>query len=109
MGLFYTAPKKPVASEAGASFSDSSHHISSRELREEVRRDLHARLGKPKGESVYAILDAHLDRDHHSSAHGVSGREIDGMLKALEENHQDRLHSDDIDRIRDVLGRHFND
>ena len=109
MGFFYTAPKKPATPAAHDSFSGSSRHISPRELREQVRHDLHDRLGQTKGESVYEILDAHLDRDHNSSAHGVSGREIDGMLRALEDNHQDRLHEQDIAHIRDVLGKHFHD
>ncbi len=102
MGLFFSAPKKP-ASVSGTSFSESNNHISSRELREQVRHDLHDKLGRTKGESVYGMLDAHLDKAK------VDGPEIDTMLHHLEGNHQDNLHAQDIEHIRTVLGKHFND
>lgn len=107
MGLFYTAPHKPTT--PGASFGDSGHHISSQELRKQVRHDLHDKLGRVKGESVYGMLDAHLDKDRGSSGRGVNGREIDDMLGHLQENHTDNLHERDLDHIREVLGKHFND
>lgn len=107
MGLFYTAPKPAVS--ADDSFSGSSHRISSQELKKQVRHDLHDKLGRTKGESVYGILDAHLDRDYGSRSQGVTGREIDDMLDNLKENHQDNLHDRDIEHIRGVLGQHLND
>lgn len=108
MGLFFTAPKKP-ASDTGGSFAKSSHHISRNELREQVRHDLHDRLGTSKGESVYNVLDAHLDRDRGSGSQGVSGRELDDMVTSLQHNHEDNLHERDIEHIREVLGKHLND
>lgn len=108
MGLFYTAPKKS-ATDMGGSFSESGHHISKHELRAQVRHDLRDRLGRTKGESVYGMLDAHLDKDRGSSGRGVNGREIDDMLDHLQSNHEDNLHERDLDHIRDVLGKHFND
>lgn len=92
-----------------SSFSDSGRHISGQELRQQVRRDLHDKLGKTKGEAVYGVLDAHLDKDNGSSSRGVSGREIDSMLDTLKENHRDNLHERDLGHVRDVLGKHLND
>lgn len=101
MGLFYTAPRKPAASFGG------SQHLSVHEVKKEVRRDLHDRLGEHKGEQVFEILSGHLDRENGRT--GVSGREVDGMLTMLERDHHDNLHSNDIAHIKEVLGKHFND
>ncbi len=109
MGLFFAAPRKPTApSSGGESFSESGHHISSRELRDQVRRDLHDKLGRTKGESVYGILGAHLDKDRGFSR-SVSGREIEGMLDTLKENHRDNLEGRDLVHIEEILKKHFND
>ena len=107
MGLFYTAPHKPASSGA-SSFSGSSH-ISSRELKEQVRYDLHDRLGKTKGEAIYNTLHGHLDKDGGFGSKSISGREIDETLHALKENHQDNLHADDLNHVREILDKHFND
>ncbi len=55
------------------------------------------------------MLDAHLDSDHSSRSARVDGREVDTMLDHLQNNHQDNLHEQDINHIREVLGKHFND
>lgn len=109
MGLFFTAPSKPSSPVSGGASFTGSGHISSRELREQVRRDLHDRLGRIKGESVYGVLDAHLDRDRGASSRGVTGSEIESMLDTLKDNHRDNIHEGDLDHVRDVLGKHFND
>lgn len=107
MGLFYTAPRKPSMPTSGTTSFSHSGHLSSREVVKEVRRDLHDRLGEHKGEQVFEILNAHLDRDNGRT--GVSGQEVEGMLSMLERDHHDNLHSNDIAHIKEVLGKHFND
>ncbi|MBP7060472.1 MAG: hypothetical protein KBA91_00655 [Candidatus Moranbacteria bacterium] len=107
MGLFSLAPRKSMSDAAGSTSFGGSHHLSARELHGEVRRDLHARLGEHKGEQIFEMLSGHLDKDHGST--GVSGHEIESTLTMLQENHSDNLHSRDIEHVREVLGKHFND
>ena len=108
MGLFYTAPKSTTPTPESGSHS-GSQHISSHEAREQVRRDLHDKLGLTKGEQVFNIIGEDLDRDGGFGSRGISGREVDDMVQRLNKNHQDNLHTRDIDHIKEVLGKHLND
>lgn len=131
MGLFSSAPKKTAPSSGSSHIQSSDNHhdhghnreasndssfgdsrvknLSPYELRKQVRGDLHDKLGRNKGEEVFNILTAHLDKDRMFEAKGVSGREIDSTLKMLRENHQDNLHDSEIGHVEDVLRKHFND
>ena len=136
MGLFYTAPKSvtPAPSKqdlrhhgsAANDEHDQRHHgehaandvdfgdrhkrISPYELKKQVRYDLHDKLGRSKGDAIFNTLMAHTDKDGgFGSTTGVSGREIEGMLHNLKENHQDNLRDNDIKHIEEVLGKHFRD
>lgn len=111
MGLFSTFSSKPSSSaSSGASFGDSgSRHLSPREVETQVRRDLSDKLGGHTGEGVFNILRGHLDRDGAFGAKGISGKEIDGTLKMLRENHRDDLSGSEIDHVETILRKHFDD
>ncbi len=109
MGLFSTAPNSKSTSSGSSSFSDSGHHISSRELKEQVRHDLHDKLGRTKGEEIYNALHPQLDTDGGFGSRNISGPEIEETLHALKENHQDNLHESDLNHVREILSKHFND
>lgn len=111
MGLFSSAPMKPSPSGSGAASFSGSRHISALELSQQVRRDLHDRLGRIQGESVYGMMASHLDRDIGAGSHGhnVSGSEIESTLKYLENNHRDNLSDEDVRHVRDILYKHYSD
>jgi hypothetical protein len=109
MGLFSVFPssRKPVS---GAPSLGAERHISPLEARKQVRFDLHDKLGRTKGEEVYNVLEAHMDKDGgFFDTHGVSGKEVDEMIGNLRENHRDNLHDHEVAHVEEILRKHFND
>ncbi len=73
-----------------------------------MRADLHDKLGRTKGEEAYNMMAGYLDKDGFGSS-GMSGSEVRDLVHKLESNHMDKFHSHDIDHVRTVLEKHFND
>lgn len=108
MGLFSGFVSKPSGTSSAATFG-GSQHLSIHDVKKQVRGDLHEKLGKMKGEEIYNMLSEDFDKDGALGTTGISGREVNDMLHKLQENHQDNIHDDDLNHIKDVLHKHFND
>ena len=54
------------------------------------------------------MMAGYLDKDGFGSS-GMSGSEVRDLVHKLESNHMDKFHSHDIDHVRTVLEKHFND
>lgn len=101
--------KKPITSgNLGSGASQHSYDLNSRGIitsREtlRIRPKLVSKLGHRRAEEVMGLLESDMDRDGGWGSKSVSSKEIDQIMKTLEEGRYNGMDSHDLENTRKIL------